>query len=67
MNIIFVITFLFSVVRFISWIKLFELQVNSPIAALFGINKVTSVLDILLFWFGWFYQIWFWFSFWGVI
>jgi len=63
-NLWFCITFYFTIVRYITQIKIFDLQLNNlPKSLGFKENRFW----IILTWFMWFYQIYFWFHYFNII
>lgn len=68
-SIIFVITFVFGVLRFITLLKVFELSLSSLIGAIspFKLIEFWRYIDTLVFYFSLCYQVYFWASKFGVI
>jgi len=61
---LFCLTFYFTVIRMLSWIKIFECSI-APLLVTFGFNTNTfgSILNLLM----WCYQIYFWFHWINII
>lgn len=57
--ILFIITFYFTVLRFITNLKIFKIELNSWYA---GLGLQENQLIVLITWLMWFYQIYWWFT-----